>query len=223
MAIFGALYGFDTETVYLSPAPVYHAAPLRFGGVVHALGGTLVMMERFEPEAALAAIERHRVTHTQMVPTMFVRLLKLPEEVRASYDVSSLRRVVHAAAPCPVEVKRRMIDWLGPIVEEYYASTEANGATFIGSEDWLAHPGSVGRAGLGVLHICDERGRELAAGRGRAPCGSSATSSRSPTTRTRPRPRASRHPEHPPVEHGRGPRAHRRGRLSSTSPTGRRS
>ena len=196
VAVFGALYGFDTETVYLSPAPVYHAAPLRFGGVVHALGGTLVMMERFEPEAALAAIERHRVTHTQMVPTMFVRLLKLPEEVRTSYDVSSLRRVVHAAAPCPVEVKRRMIDWLGPIVEEYYASTEANGATFIGSEDWLAHPGSVGRAGLGVLHICDERGRELPPGevgtvwfeRDVEPF----TYHQDPA-----RTRASRHPEHP--------------------------
>ena len=164
VTIFGGLYGFGQDTVYLSPAPVYHAAPLRFGGVVHALGGTLVMMERFDAEGALRAIEEHRVTHTQMVPTMFVRLLKLDEQVRTSYDVGSLRCVVHAAAPCPVEVKRRMIDWLGPIVQEYYASTEANGATMIDSETWLAHPGSVGKALLGTLHICGEDGRELGPG-----------------------------------------------------------
>jgi long-chain acyl-CoA synthetase len=164
VTIFGGLYDFGQDTVYLSPAPVYHAAPLRFGGVVHALGGTLVMMEKFDAEGALRAIQQHRVTHTQMVPTMFVRLLKLDERVRASYDVSSLRCVVHAAAPCPVEVKRRMIDWLGPIVQEYYASTEANGATMIDSETWLAHPGSVGTALLGVLHICGEDGAELGPG-----------------------------------------------------------
>ncbi|GAB3780544.1 acyl-CoA synthetase [Nocardioides ungokensis] len=162
--IFGGLYGFGQDTVYLSPAPVYHAAPLRFGGVVHALGGTLVMMEKFDAEGALRAIQEHRVTHTQMVPTMFVRLLKLEPEVRASYDVGSLRYVVHAAAPCPVEVKRRMIEWLGPIVQEYYASTEANGATMIDSETWLAHPGSVGKALLGILHVCAEDGREVGPG-----------------------------------------------------------
>ena len=162
--IFGGLYGFGPDTVYLSPAPVYHAAPLRFGGVVHATGGTLVMMEKFDAEGALRAIQEHRVTHTQMVPTMFVRLLKLDEAVRASYDVGSLRCVVHAAAPCPVEVKRRMIEWLGPIVQEYYASTEANGATMIDSETWLAHPGSVGKALLGVLHVCGEDGREVGPG-----------------------------------------------------------
>jgi long-chain acyl-CoA synthetase len=162
--IFGGLYGFDTDTVYLSPAPVYHAAPLRFGGVVHALGGTLVMMEHFDAEAALAAIERYGVTHTQMVPTMFIRMLKLPDEQRGKYDVSSLRCVVHAAAPCPVEVKQRMIDWFGPIVHEYYASTEANGATFIDAERWLTHPGSVGTALLGVIKICDEDGNVLPAG-----------------------------------------------------------
>jgi len=164
VSVFGALYGFDADTVYLSPAPAYHAAPLRFGGVVHALGGTLVMMERFEPEAALRAVQEHRVTHTQMVPTMFVRLLKLPADVRAAHDLSSLRVVVHAAAPCPVEVKRAMIDWLGPIVHEYYASTEANGATFIDSPTWLAHPGSVGQALLGTLHVCADDGRELGPG-----------------------------------------------------------
>ncbi len=164
VTIFGTLYGFDESTVYLSPAPVYHAAPLRFGGVIHALGGTLVMMERFDAEGALRAIEQHGVTHTQMVPTMFVRMLKLPEEVRASYDLSSLRRVVHAAAPCPIDVKRQMIDWFGPIIEEYYASTEANGATRIDSETWLRKPGSVGQPMLGTPHIVDEEGKDLPAG-----------------------------------------------------------
>ncbi|MBD0324283.1 MAG: AMP-binding protein, partial [Aldersonia sp.] len=164
VTIFGTLYGFDTETVYLSPAPVYHAAPLRFGGVVHALGGTLVMMEHFDAEGALAAIDKYRVTHTQMVPTMFVRMLKLPDEVRNRYDVSSLKVVVHAAAPCPVEVKQKMIDWFGPIIQEYYASTEANGATFIDSERWLTHPGSVGTALLGIIHICGDDGKELPPG-----------------------------------------------------------
>ncbi|CAM3310240.1 acyl-CoA synthetase [Nocardioides dubius] len=164
VAIFGGLYQFDESTVYLSPAPVYHAAPLRFGGVVHALGGTLVMMEKFDPEAALAAIERFQVTHTQMVPTMFVRMLKLPDEVRARYDLSSLRCVVHAAAPCPVEVKQRMIDWMGPIIFEYYASTEANGATMIDSNQWLTHPGSVGLPLLGIVHICGDDGTEVATG-----------------------------------------------------------
>src|SRR6476469_7344622 len=164
VTIFGGLCDFGQDTVYLSPAPVYHAAPLRFGGVVHALGGTLVMMQKFDAENALRAVQEHRVTHTQMVPTMFVRLLKLPDEVRTSYDTSSLRHVIHAAAPCPVEVKRRVIEWLGPIVQEYYASTEANGATFIDSERWLAHPGSVGTALLGVIRIVGDDGRELPPG-----------------------------------------------------------
>lgn len=163
-AIFGPAYGFDDATVYLSPAPVYHAAPLRFGGVVHAFGGTLVMLEHFDAEAALAAIAEHRVTHTQMVPTMFVRMLKLPEDVRTGYDVSSLRHVIHAAAPCPVEVKRAMIEWVGPIVEEYYASTEGMGATAIDSATWLQHPGSVGRPIVGVPHIVGEDGAEVPVG-----------------------------------------------------------
>ncbi|WP_063007869.1 acyl-CoA synthetase [Nocardia kruczakiae] len=163
-AVFGPLYGFDTDTVYLSPAPLYHAAPLRFGGVVHALGGTVVVLERFDAEQALAAIERYRVTHSQWVPTMFVRMLKLDESVRARYDVSSMRVAVHAAAPCPVEVKQAMIDWWGPVLYEYYASTEGNGATFIDSEQWLRKPGSVGPAGLGAVRICDDDGRELPAG-----------------------------------------------------------
>src|SRR6476661_4378144 len=152
--IFGALFGYGEDTVYLSPAPVYHAAPLRYTGVIQALGGTVVLMQRFDPEGFLDAVQRHRVTDTQVVPTMFVRLLKLPEDVRSSYDTSSLKTVVHAAAPCPVEVKQQMMDWLGPIVHEYYASTEA----------WLAHPGTVGRSLLGKPRVCDPTGAELPAG-----------------------------------------------------------
>ncbi|MDH2413617.1 acyl-CoA synthetase [Nocardioides sp. CER19] len=163
-AVFGKVYGFGQDTVYLSPAPVYHAAPLRFMGAVHSAGGTVVMMERFDAEGALAAIERYGATHAQMVPTMFVRMLKLPDDVRERYDVSTLRCVVHAAAPCPVDVKRRMIDWMGPVIEEYYASTEANGSTMIDSTTWLEHPGSVGRPLLGIPHIVAEDGRELPPG-----------------------------------------------------------
>ncbi|GAB2996694.1 acyl-CoA synthetase [Amycolatopsis acidiphila] len=159
-----ALYGFAEDTVYLSPAPVYHAAPLRFGASVHRLGGTLVMMERFEPEAALAAIERHHVTHSQWVPTMFVRMLKLPAEVRDRYDLSSHRVAVHAAAPCPLDVKRAMIGWWGPILAEYYSSTESAGMTFVRSEDWLTHPGTVGRAVVGVVRICDDEGKQVPTG-----------------------------------------------------------
>ncbi|MFI5615545.1 acyl-CoA synthetase [Amycolatopsis sp. NPDC051903] len=163
-AAFGPLYGFGPDTVYLSPAPVYHAAPLRFGGVVQALGGTVVLMEKFDAEQALSAIETHRVTHSQWVPTMFVRMLKLPAGIRAEYDLSSQRVAVHAAAPCPIDVKRAMIDWWGPILHEYYSSTEGSGITFIDSEQWLAKPGSVGRAGIGVIRICGEHGEELPAG-----------------------------------------------------------
>lgn len=164
VVIFGLLYGFDQDTVYLSPAPVYHAAPLRFMGVIHAVGGTVVMMQKFDPERYLQAVQDFKVTHTQVVPTMFVRMLKLPEEQRRSYDTSSLKKVVHAAAPCPVEVKRQMIDWFGPIIEEYYASTEANGATMINSQDWLDHPGSVGKPLIGTPKIAGPDGSELGPG-----------------------------------------------------------
>jgi fatty-acyl-CoA synthase len=156
------LYGITEETIYLSPAPAYHAAPMAYMTGVQSLGGTVVMMERFDPEGVLEAIQRFGITATQMVPTHFVRLLKLPEEVRTSYDLSSLRTVIHAAAPCPPDVKRAMIDWLGPILVEYYASTEGAGSTFIDSATWLEHPGSVGRSTTpGALHICDETGREM--------------------------------------------------------------
>jgi len=158
------LYRIGPDTIYLSPAPLYHAAPLRWTMTVHRLGGTAVVMAHFDPEAALAAIARHRVTHAQFVPTHFVRMLKLPDAARAGHDLSSLRVAFHAAAPCPVPVKQAMIEWWGPIIHEYYAGSEGNGMTAIGPEDWLARPGSVGRAVHGVLHICDEAGDELGAG-----------------------------------------------------------
>ncbi|MCZ1071985.1 AMP-binding protein [Rhodococcus sp. A5(2022)] len=162
---FAPMYGFDADTVYLCPAPLYHAAPLRFCGTIQSVGGTVILMDRFEPEEALALIDRYRVTHSQWVPTMFVRMLKLPEEVRGRYDVSSLKVAIHAAAPCPPEIKRAMIEWWGPVVYEYYASTEGAGATFIDSQQALAHPGSVGRDGvMGIVHICDDEGRELPTG-----------------------------------------------------------
>jgi long-chain acyl-CoA synthetase len=160
-----AFFGFDTERlVYLSPAPLYHAAPLRWCGTVQALGGTVVLMERFDPGQALEAIERYRVTHSQWVPTMFVRLLRLPEEVRHRHDLSSHRVAVHAAAPCPVDVKQAMLDWWGPILREYYSSTEGIGMTYIDSAEWAAHPGSVGRAVFGTLRICDDEGKDMTPG-----------------------------------------------------------
>ena len=157
-------YGVGEDSVILSPAPLYHTAPLVYGMVVHRLGATLVIMDRFDAEEALRLVERYRVTFMQMVPTMFVRLLALPDAVRVRYDLSSLRKIVHAAAPCPVEIKRRMIEWLGPIIYEYYGGSEGNGSTFITPEEWLERPGSVGRAEWGMLHICDEEGRELPSG-----------------------------------------------------------
>ncbi len=156
--------GITSHTVYLSPAPLYHTAPSFWSMAVQSRGGTTVVMEKFDPEGALDCIQRYGVTHAQFVPAMFVRMLKLPPHVRDSYDVSSLQRVVHAAAPCPVEIKHQMIDWWGPIIDEYYASSEAVGASFIRAEDWLAHPGSVGRPFVGTPHILDEEGRELAPG-----------------------------------------------------------
>lgn len=159
-----AAYGITAEAVYLSPAPLYHAAPLRWSMTVHRIGGTVLVLERFDAEAALAAIEKFKVTDGQFVPTHFVRMLKLPAEVRAKYDVSTLKCAIHAAAPCPVAVKQAMIDWWGPVLFEYYAGTEGNGSTFITSKEWLTKPGSVGRALSGILHICDENGDEVAPG-----------------------------------------------------------
>ena len=159
-----ATYGIDQDTIYLSPAPMYHAAPHRY--VLRTLdrGGSVVIMRKFDAEGALALIERYRITHSQWVPTMFVRLLALPAEVRGRYDLSSHRVAIHAAAPCPREVKRAMIDWWGPILIEYYAGSESVGGTVITSQDWLTHPGSVGRALESRIHIIGENGEELPPG-----------------------------------------------------------
>jgi fatty-acyl-CoA synthase len=164
LAMMGAGMPADGSMIYLSPAPLYHAAPIGWSSVVHRLGGTVVLMERFDPEEALAAIERYRVTDSQWVPTHFVRFLKLEPAARSRYDLSSHQRALHAAAPCPVPIKRAMIDWWGPIVNEYYAGSEGIGMTMIGSAEWLAHPGSVGKAIYGTLHICGPDGEEVAPG-----------------------------------------------------------
>ena len=154
----------SAASVYLSPAPLYHAAPLGFTALVHAMGGAVVMMEKFDPVLALDLIEEHSVTVSQWVPTMFTRMLKLPEDARTGRDLSSHEVAIHAAAPCPVEVKRQMIEWWGPILFEYYAGSEGNGMTFIDSAAWLEHPGSVGQAVIGTLHVCDDDGRDLPPG-----------------------------------------------------------
>jgi long-chain acyl-CoA synthetase len=158
------VYGIDEQSVYLSPAPLYHAAPLRFNLAMQRLGATCIIMEHFDAEDYLRLVQQHRITHTQLVPTMFVRMLKLPEAVRAAYDLSSLRCAIHAAAPCPVPVKEQMIAWLGSVLWEYYAGTEGNGITMVGAADWLTHKGTVGRAMIGELRICDDEGNELPVG-----------------------------------------------------------
>ncbi len=158
------LFAYDGDTRYLSPAPLYHAAPLRHSMTAIKLGGTVFIMEKFDAEKALRIIQDHAITHAQFVPTMFVRMLKLPSALRETFDVSSLEYAIHAAAPCPVDVKEKIIAWWGPIVYEYYAGTENNGFCFIDTTEWLTHKGSVGRAMLGELHICDEHGVELPVG-----------------------------------------------------------
>jgi long-chain acyl-CoA synthetase len=157
-------YGFDQESVYLSPAPLYHAAPFSFTNRTQVLGGTVVMMPRFDAEESLRLVEQHKVTHSQWVPTMFIRMLKLEEDRRAAYDLSSHEVAIHAAAPCPTEVKHQMIEWWGPILQEYYAASERNGSTRINSEEWLRKPGSVGKAVMGTVHVCDDDGKELGVG-----------------------------------------------------------
>lgn len=163
-ALFHQRWGLDSDSVYLSPAPLYHAAPLRVCMTVHRYGGTVIVMERFDAETALELIERYRVTETQMVPTMLLRILKLSAGQRRERDLSSLRCVVHAAAPMPVDAKRDLIDWLGPIVHEFYSATENYLFTELDSAEWLAHPGSVGRPLSGTPHICDDAGAELPVG-----------------------------------------------------------
>jgi fatty-acyl-CoA synthase len=158
------MYGAGPGSVFLSPAPLYHSAPLVYSMSMHRLGATVVVMEKFDPRQCLELIERHRVTHAQFVPTMFARMLKLPKDERERFDLSSLRMAVHAAAPCPIPVKRQMIDWWGPIIHEYYSGTEDIGSTFITAEEWLAHPGSVGRPRGEECHIVGEDGEELPPG-----------------------------------------------------------
>ena len=150
--------------VTFNAAPLYHGAPLVSMITTLRCGGTAIFLQKFDAAAALRAIETWHVTFAQFVPTMFVRMLALPDAVRQSFDLSSLRRVHHAAAPCPQSVKRRMLDWFGPIIHEYYSGTEANGLCFISPEEWLRKPGSVGRAIQGKIHICNEHGEELPTG-----------------------------------------------------------
>ncbi len=156
--------GMGENSIYLSPAPLYHAAPLRFNMMAITLGGTSIIMESFDAEEFLRLVEKHKVTQSQLVPTMFVRMLKLPEEVRKRYDVSSLKGAIHAAAPCPIDVKAQMIEWWGPILIEYYAGSEGNGVTVCTSQQWLEHRGSVGRAVVGKVKILDENDEELPVG-----------------------------------------------------------
>jgi long-chain acyl-CoA synthetase len=157
-------YGVNASTVYLSPAPLYHAAPLNWCMSILRAGAHIVVMPQFEPVDTLRLIQQYKVTLAQFVPTMFVRMLKLPDADRLAYDTSSLQRAVHAAAPCPPDVKHAMMKWWGPVLHEYYGGSEANGICAIGPEDWLTHPGSVGKAVLGVAHVCDDEGNELPAG-----------------------------------------------------------
>jgi acyl-CoA synthetase (AMP-forming)/AMP-acid ligase II len=164
MMLITAAYGGNEDSIYLSPAPLYHAAPLAYNMAFQRVGATCIIMESFDPVEALRLIEAHRVTHSQWVPTMFVRMLKLPESSRSGYDLSSLQVAIHAAAPCPVPVKEAMIDWWGNVIHEYYAGTEGNGFVMINSEEWLEHRGSVGRSPNAVIHILDDEGLELSPG-----------------------------------------------------------
>jgi len=158
------LHGIDSDTRYLSTAPLYHSAPLRYNNMVHRSGGTSVIMPKFDAMASLELIESQCITHSQWVPTMFVRLLRLPESERQAHDLSSHRYAIHAAAPCPVHIKEAMLDWWGPILYEYYSGTEGNGQTAISPDEWLEHKGSVGRAILGDVRITDESGAVLPTG-----------------------------------------------------------
>ena len=156
-------YGMTDVSVYLSPAPLYHAAGVNYTMAVQRVGAAAIVMRRFDAEAVLRLIETHRVTHAQFVPTMFVRMLKLPDAVRRKFDVSSLRCVIHAAAPCPVDVKHQMMTWFGPIIHEYYGGTEGFAGTTIDPQEWLAHPGSVGKP-FSPVHVVSDAGVELPVG-----------------------------------------------------------
>jgi len=158
------LWQCEEGMTYLSPAPLYHSAPLANVSLALRHGGTVIIMEHFDPEAYLALIPRYHITHTQLVPTMFSRMLKLAPEVRAQADLSSLKIAIHAAAPCPAQVKQAMIDWWGPIIHEYYGATEGLGFTACNSAEWLAHRGTVGRVLMGDIHILDEQMQPVAKG-----------------------------------------------------------
>jgi acyl-CoA synthetase (AMP-forming)/AMP-acid ligase II len=164
LGLINGLYGITQDSTYLSPAPLYHSAPLRYNMSMHRIGATTIVMENFDAELALQYIQDYKITASQWVPTMFVRMLKLPDETRLKYDVSTLKTAIHAAAPCPIDVKRKMIDWWGNVIYEYYAGTEGNGFCTIDTKEWLAHPGSVGKPILGELHILDENNEEVAPG-----------------------------------------------------------
>ncbi|WP_407646489.1 acyl-CoA synthetase [Henriciella aquimarina] len=156
-------FGFTEGMVYLCPAPLYHSAALRWSLSALKVGGTVIVMEKFDAQRALETIESEKVTHSQWVPTHFIRMMKLPDAVRSRYDHSSQQVVIHAAAPCPVAVKEAMIEWWGPIIHEFYAGTEFNGMTMITPDEWLEHKGSVGKAKFGTIHIMSEDGKELPA------------------------------------------------------------
>ena len=157
-------FGITPDSVYLSPAPLYHSAPITFLIQMGRIGAATVIMERFDPAESLAAIERYGVTHSQWVPTMFVRMLRLPDDERTRHDLSSHVFAIHGAGPCPIAVKEAMLDWWGPIIHEYYAGTEGAGMCRIGPEEWLEHKGSVGRSARGPVLIVDDDGNELPAG-----------------------------------------------------------
>lgn len=167
----GGVMGFDpkfgnpVDMVTVITGPMYHSAPNAYGLFAFRVGANAILQPRFDPEELLAMIDKYKVTHLHMVPTMFVRLLKLPDEVKKKYDLSSLRFVVHAAAPCPVHVKQAMIEWWGPVIFEYYGGTETGAVVFCDSKEWLAHPGTVGKAVDGAeVRVLGENGEELAKG-----------------------------------------------------------
>ncbi len=157
------LWGFDENSVYLSTAPLYHSAPFAFSNGTLIQGGSVVVMPKFDPLEALESLQKYAVTHSQWVPTMFARLLKLDVD-RDRFDLSAHKVAIHAAAPCPRQVKEQMLDWWGNIIYEYYAGSEANGLTHVTSEEWRRKPGTVGTPIMGIIHICDEAGRELPVG-----------------------------------------------------------
>ena len=156
--------GVDESSVFMVPGPLYHAAPLNWSGGIHRIGATLLMMRRFDAERCLHMIEDHRMTHGLFVPTMFVRMLKLPPQTRKAVDMSSINGVVHAAAPCPVEIKRQMLEWWGPVIHELYGGSDGGGITWVTPNEWTTHPGTVGRSLTGTIHVCDDDQRELPPG-----------------------------------------------------------